>query len=69
MLGEEEIERISTHRQRLEPGFGSRTYSHDFKRLAAPNRVREADLGTALLVSAACRPHGSSCDPGTATAA
>ena len=50
VLGEEEIERISTHRQRLQVDLGSRTYSHDFKRIAAPNRVREADFGTALLV-------------------
>jgi type IV secretion system protein VirD4 len=50
VLGEEEIERISTHRQRLQVDLGSRTYSHDFKRLAAPNSVREADFGTALLV-------------------
>ena len=42
VLGEEEIERISTHRQRLELDLGSRTYSHDFKPLAAPNRI-EAD--------------------------
>ena len=35
---------------RLQLDLGSRTYSHDFKRLAAPNRVREADFGTALLV-------------------
>jgi type IV secretion system protein VirD4 len=50
VLGEEEIERVATHRQRLQVDVGSRTYSHDFKRLAAPNRVREADFGTALLV-------------------
>lgn len=50
VLGEEEIERISTHRQRLELDLGSRTYSHDFKPLAAPNRVRQADTDSALLI-------------------
>jgi hypothetical protein len=50
VLGEEQIQRVATHRQRLELDLGSRTYSHDFKRLAAPDRVREADFGTALLV-------------------
>ena len=50
VLGEEEIERISTHRQRLELDLGSRTYSHDFKPLAAPNHVRQADSDAALLI-------------------
>ncbi len=50
VLGEEEIERISTHRQRLELDLGSRTYSHDYKPLAAPNHVRQADNDTALLI-------------------
>ena len=50
VLGEEEIERISTHRQRLELDLGSRTYSHDFKPLAAPNHVRQADNDAALLI-------------------
>jgi hypothetical protein len=49
VLGEEEIERISTHRQRLELDLGSRTYSHDYKPLAAPNHVRQADSDAALL--------------------
>jgi type IV secretion system protein VirD4 len=50
VLGEEEIEKVSTHRQRLELNLGSRTYSKDFKRLAAPDRVRQAERDTALLV-------------------
>jgi type IV secretion system protein VirD4 len=50
VLGEEEIKRVSTHRQRLELELGSRTTSHDFKPLAAPHRVREAADDTALLV-------------------
>ena len=50
VLGEEEIEKVSTHRQRLELDLGSRTYSKDFKRLAAPDRVRQAERDTALLV-------------------
>jgi len=50
VLGDEEIEKVSTHRQRLELDLGSRTYSKDFKRLAAPDRVRQAERDTALLV-------------------
>jgi len=50
VLGEEEIEKVSTHRQRLELDLGSRTYGKDFKRLAAPDRVRQAARDTALLV-------------------
>ena len=50
VLGEEEIERVSTHRQRLELDLGSRTTSHDYKPLAAPNHVRQADNDTALLI-------------------
>ena len=50
VLGDEEIEKVSTHRQRLEFDLGSRTYSKDFRRLAAPDRVRQAQRDTALLV-------------------
>ena len=50
VLGEEEIERISTHRQRLELDLGSRTTSHDYKPLASPNHVRQADNDAALLI-------------------
>ena len=50
MLGEEEIERVSTHRQRLELDLGSRTTSHDFKPLGAPHRVRQAKTDAALLI-------------------
>jgi type IV secretion system protein VirD4 len=50
VLGEEEIEKVSTHRHRLEVDLGSRTYSKDFKRLAAPDRVRQAERDTGLLV-------------------
>jgi len=50
VLGDEEIEKVSTHRQRLELDLGSRTYSKDFRRLAAPDRVRQAQRDTALLV-------------------
>ena len=49
VLGEEEIEKVSTHLQRLELDLGPR-YSKDFKRLAAPDRVRQAERDTALLV-------------------
>jgi type IV secretion system protein VirD4 len=50
VLSEEEIEKVSTHRQRLEIDLGSRTCSKDFKRLATPDRVRQAERDTALLV-------------------
>jgi type IV secretion system protein VirD4 len=48
-LGEEEIARIATHRQ-SPLATGSRTYSTDFRSLAAPHRVRQADTNTALLI-------------------
>jgi type IV secretion system protein VirD4 len=48
-LGEEEIARVATHRQSaLTPG--SRTISSDFRALAAPNRVRQQNTDTALLI-------------------
>jgi len=48
-LGEEEIARVATHRQSaLTPG--SRTLSSEFRALAAPNRVRQQDPDTALLI-------------------
>jgi type IV secretion system protein VirD4 len=48
-LGDEEIARVATHRQSaLAPG--SRTISSDFRALAAPNRVRQSDPDTALLI-------------------
>jgi type IV secretion system protein VirD4 len=48
-LGEEEIGRISTHRQHTLTN-GSRTYSTDFRSLAAPHRIRQAETNTALLI-------------------
>jgi type IV secretion system protein VirD4 len=50
ILGDEEIQKISTHRQRLELELGSRTYSNDYKRLGAPDRIRQSQPDTALLV-------------------
>jgi type IV secretion system protein VirD4 len=50
ILGDEEIQKISTHRQRLDLELGSRTYSHDYKRLAAPDRIRQTQPNTALLI-------------------
>jgi type IV secretion system protein VirD4 len=48
-LGEEEIARLSTHRPgALRPG--SRTISSDFRPLAPPNRVRQTDSDSALLI-------------------
>jgi type IV secretion system protein VirD4 len=48
-LGEEEIARVATHRQGA-LSSGSRTVSSDFRTLAAPNRVRQQDVDTALLI-------------------
>jgi type IV secretion system protein VirD4 len=48
-LGDEEIDRISTHRQNALT-TGSRTYSSEFRTLASAHRVRQADTNTALLV-------------------
>jgi type IV secretion system protein VirD4 len=48
-LGEEEITRISTHRPRPLT-VASHTHSSDFRVLAAPHRIRQADTHTALLV-------------------
>ena len=52
VLGEEQIDRVSTTRQRglLASSGGSKTESQEYRRLAAPNRVREAAQDTALLV-------------------
>jgi type IV secretion system protein VirD4 len=48
-LGDEELGRVSTTRDTaLESG--SHTYSTDFRPLAAPHRVRQADTSSALLV-------------------
>jgi type IV secretory pathway TraG/TraD family ATPase VirD4 len=48
-LGDEEIARVATHRQSpLTPG--SRTISSDFRALAAPNRIRQQNTDTALLI-------------------
>jgi TraM recognition site of TraD and TraG len=50
ILGDEEIQKISTHRQRHRLELGSRTYSNDYKRLAAPDRIRQTQPDTALLI-------------------
>jgi type IV secretion system protein VirD4 len=54
-LGEEEINRISTHRNTA-LAAGSRTYSSEFRSLAAPHRVRQADTNTALLIYGRLQP-------------
>jgi type IV secretion system protein VirD4 len=48
-LGDEEISRVSTTRENA-LATGSRTYSSDFRSLAAPHRVRQAAINSALLV-------------------
>jgi type IV secretion system protein VirD4 len=51
ILGDQAIAKSSTHRQRLGMlELGSRTDTHEYRRLAAPNKLREADRDTALLV-------------------
>ena len=54
-LGDEEIDRISTHRQ-SPLATGSRTYSSEFRAIAAPHRVRQADTNTALLIYGRLQP-------------
>ena len=54
-LGDEEIGRISTHRQSA-LATGSRTYASEFRALAAPHRVRQADTNTALLIYGRLQP-------------
>ena len=54
-LGEEEIHRIATHRS-SPLATGSRTHSSEFRALAAPHRVRQADTNTALLIYGRLRP-------------
>jgi type IV secretion system protein VirD4 len=54
-LGDEEIDRVATHRQRP-LATGSRTYSSEFRALAAPHRIRQADANTALLVYGRLQP-------------
>ena len=54
-LGDEEIDRISTHRQ-SPLATGSRTYSSEFRAIATPHRVRQADTNTALLIYGRLQP-------------
>ena len=54
-LGDEEIDRVSTHRN-SPLATGSRTYSSEFRALAPPHRVRQADTNTALLIYGRLQP-------------
>lgn len=57
ILGDEAIDKVSAHRDRLAlVELGSRTYAHEYRRLAAPNKVREAKTATALLVYGRLKP-------------
>lgn len=57
ILGEEAIDKVSAHRDRLQlVDLGSRTYAHEYRRLAGPNKVREAEAATALLVYGRLKP-------------
>jgi type IV secretion system protein VirD4 len=51
ILGDQAVAKSSSHRQRLGMlELGSRTDTHEYRRLAAPNKLRQADRETALLV-------------------
>jgi type IV secretion system protein VirD4 len=54
-LGDEEINRVATHRN-SPLATGTRTHSSEFRALAAPNRVRQADTNTALLIYGRLQP-------------
>ena len=57
ILGDQAIEKVSAHRDRLQlVELGSRTYAHEHRRLAGPNKVREAAPATALLVYGRLKP-------------
>ena len=57
ILGDEAIDKVSAHRDRLQVvELGSRTYAHEYRRLAGPNKVREASPATALLVYGRLKP-------------
>ena len=57
ILGDAAIDKVSAHRDRLQlVDIGSRTYAHEYRRLAAPNKVREAQSATALLVYGRLKP-------------
>jgi type IV secretion system protein VirD4 len=57
ILGDEATQKVSAHRNRLQlVELGSRTYAHEYRRLATPNKVREAQPTTALLVYGRLKP-------------
>jgi len=57
ILGDEAIDKVSAHRDRFQVlDLGSRTSSHEFRRIAGPNKIREAQAATALLVYGRLKP-------------
>jgi type IV secretion system protein VirD4 len=57
ILGDQATEKVSAYRDRLQLAeLGSRTYAHEYRRLATPNKVREAQPATALLVYGRLKP-------------
>ena len=57
ILGDEAIDKVSAHRERFQVlDVGSRTASHEYRRIAAPNKIREAQQATALLVYGRLKP-------------
>ena len=57
ILGDEAVDKVSAHRDRFQLlDTGSRTVAHEYRRIAAPNKVREADACSALLVYGRLKP-------------
>jgi len=57
ILGDEAIAKISSHRERFQVlDSGSLTASHEYRRIGAPNKIREANPATALLVYGRLKP-------------
>lgn len=57
ILGEQAQLKVSAHRDRLQlVDLGSRTYAHEYRRLAAPNTIRETKPATALLIYGRLKP-------------
>lgn len=57
ILGDEAVDKVSAHRDRFQVlDTGSRTVAHEYRRIAGPNKVREADASAALLVYGRLKP-------------
>ena len=57
ILGDQAIDKISAHHDRFQVlDLGSRTATHEYRRIAGPNKIREAESATALLVYGRLKP-------------